>query len=111
MLKLGLDRFSAMLFLALVQGGNPYGGLCVDIWHARRIIDGGTKVYQLKNAVDAKGDAARLHAGYVAEDVRDALAAEGLDPWAYGFLCADPVMKTEPYIEKATIHVVIFAGQ
>lgn len=58
---------------------------------ARRILDIGPKLYRFKDAYDAKGDAARLHAGYIAEDVRDALAAEGLDPWTYGFMCADPI--------------------
>lgn len=69
---------------------------------ARRIIDAGSKLYQLKDAVDAKGDSARIHVGYVAEDVRDALAAEGLDPWRYAFLCADPVIVTETYTEIVT---------
>ena len=46
--------------------------------------------YKMKDSVDQKGEArARWHFGYVAEDVRDALEAEGLDPWAYAFLCAD----------------------
>lgn len=64
---------------------------------ARRILDVGPKLYRFKDAYDAKGDAARLHAGYIAEDVRDALEAEGLDPWRYGFLCADPVTTIEEY--------------
>jgi hypothetical protein len=69
---------------------------------ARRIVDGGPKLYRFKDAVDAKGEAARIHAGYVAEDVRDALAAEGLDPWAYGFLCADPIIERQTYTAKVT---------
>ena len=54
--------------------------------------------YKLAEAVEAKGEArARWHFGYIAEDVRDALAAEGLDPWAYAFLCSDPIVKNETY--------------
>ena len=64
---------------------------------ARRILSIGPRLYRFRDAVEAKGDAARLHAGYVAEDVRDALLAEGLDPWRYGFLCADPVLQTESF--------------
>ena len=59
--------------------------------------------YKLKDSVDEKGEArARWHFSYVAEDVRDALAAEGLDPWAYAFLCSDPLIKRETYFETAT---------
>lgn len=58
--------------------------------------------YQLADAVAEKGeDVARWHFGYVAEDVRDALIAEGLDPWRYAFMCADKIMTTETYTEKA----------
>lgn len=69
---------------------------------ARRILDGGTKLYQLVEAVEKKGDAARIHAGYVAEDVHDALVAEGLDPWRYAFLCHDEIVVQEKYTETAT---------
>lgn len=69
---------------------------------ARRILDTGPKLYKFKDAVDAKGESARLHAGYIAEDVRDALEAEGLDPWAYGFMCADALATTETYTESVT---------
>lgn len=58
---------------------------------AVRIKATGPKRYKFKDALIAKGGKARWHIGYVAEDVRDALAAEGLDPWAYGLLCADEV--------------------
>jgi hypothetical protein len=59
--------------------------------------------YKYKDAVAAKGeDEARWHFGFIAEDVRDALAAEGLDPFAYGMLGADPLLKPETYTETAT---------
>lgn len=69
---------------------------------AARIKARGPTVYKLKESVSAKGAAARLHVGYIAEWVRDDIAAEGLDPWAYGFLCSDPLIKTETYFETAT---------
>lgn len=58
--------------------------------------------YKFADSVEAKGDAARWHFGYIAEDVRDALAAEGLDPWAYGFMCSDPIMEREEYTVTST---------
>ena len=67
---------------------------------AQRILAIGPKIYKFKDAVDAKGEGSRLHAGYIAEDVRDALEAEGLDPWRYGFMCADSVTVTETYTES-----------
>lgn len=70
---------------------------------ASRILAIGPRRYKFRDAIEKKGEAAaRWHFGYVAEDVRDALEAEGLDPWAYGFICADPIMRTETYTEKAT---------
>ena len=64
---------------------------------ARRILDGGPRLYKFRDAVNLKGEQARLHAGWIAEDVRDALEAEGLDPWIYGFLCADEITTVEEY--------------
>ena len=47
------------------------------------------KAYRFKDAVAAKGDAARIHVGVIAQDVMAAFAAEGLDPMHYGILCYD----------------------
>ncbi len=59
--------------------------------------------YRFKDAVDAKGDAARFHFGYVVEDIlEDAATAEVDNPWGYGFLCSDPIMATETFFETAT---------
>lgn len=69
---------------------------------AAATIKANPRRYKMADAVAEKGDAARWHFGYIAEDVRDALAAEGLDPWAYAFLCSDPLIKRETYFETAT---------
>lgn len=45
--------------------------------------------FRFIDAVAAKGDAARIHVGVIAQDVRDAFAAEGLDGFRYGVLCYD----------------------
>ena len=66
-------------------------------------IKAGVRRYKMADAVDAKGEArARWHFGYIAEDVRAALEAEGLDAGDYGFFCADAITKTEAYREGET---------
>ena len=47
------------------------------------------KAYRFKDAVVAKGDAARIHVGVIAQDVMAAFFSEGLDPMEYGVLCYD----------------------
>lgn len=56
-------------------------------------------VFQWRAAVAQKGEAnARLHVGTTAQAVRDAFAAEGLDPARFALFCADPV--TEAVVSK-----------
>ena len=47
------------------------------------------KVFQFKDALEKKGDAARKHIGVIAQQVRDAFASEGLDAADYGLFCHD----------------------
>jgi len=55
-------------------------------------------------AVERKGDDARVHFGAIAQQVIAAFEAEGLDPFAYGMVCRDlivePYIVTEAYIER-----------
>jgi len=53
------------------------------------------RIYQFKDAVSEKGDNARLHAGFIYEDVVSVFEDEGLDAMRYGILCSDPAMKVE----------------
>lgn len=65
-------------------------------------------IFQWKDAIEAKGEGARLHIGVTAQDVVAAFEAEGLDPWAYGVCCADTfdeMEETEPDEEGVTQHV------
>jgi hypothetical protein len=58
------------------------------------------KLFQMLDAIAAKGeDQARIHAGVIAQEVKAAFEAEGLDPWRYGVLCADPWMETYEAVE------------
>jgi hypothetical protein len=47
------------------------------------------KAYKFRDAVEQKGDAARIHVGIIAQDVKAAFEAEGLTAENYGILCFD----------------------
>lgn len=47
------------------------------------------KAFKFNDAVAAKGDNARTHFGVVAQDIKDAFTAEGLDVSQYGLFCYD----------------------
>lgn len=47
------------------------------------------KAFKFNDAVAKKGDAARIHVGVLAQDVRAAFEAEGLDATQYGVFCSD----------------------
>lgn len=49
------------------------------------------RAFRWKDAVERKGDKARLHFGAIAQEVEAAFAAEGLDATAYGLFCVDPL--------------------
>jgi hypothetical protein len=52
-------------------------------------LKGLVKKFRFKDAVQAKGDGARIHVGVIAQEVIAAFAAEGLDATDYGLLCHD----------------------
>jgi ribosomal protein L9 len=47
------------------------------------------KAFKFNNAVNEKGDGARIHFGIIAQDIKAAFEAEGLDPEKYGVFCKD----------------------
>jgi Chaperone of endosialidase len=51
------------------------------------------QVFQFLDSVAEKGDAARLHAGLVAQDVLAAFAVEGLDARRYALFCEDEIFE------------------
>ena len=63
-------------------------------------ISGMVGVYQFLDSVVEKGlegpDAARLHFGWIAQEVRDAFIAQGLDPFRYGIVCHDEWIEIDP---------------
>ncbi len=52
-------------------------------------LKGLVKKFRFKDAVQAKGDHARIHVGVVAQEVIAAFQAEGLNPRRYGIVCYD----------------------
>lgn len=56
----------------------------LDAWAAV-----GYSQYRFIDALEAKGAEARLHVGLIAQRVKEAFEAAGLDPFAYGLLCYD----------------------
>jgi hypothetical protein len=47
------------------------------------------KKFRFKDAVQSKGDGARIHVGVVAQEIKSAFEAEGLDASRYGLFCYD----------------------
>jgi hypothetical protein len=52
-------------------------------------LKGLLKAFKFNNAVEAKGDGARIHFGVMAQDVKEAFEAEGLDASNYALFCYD----------------------
>lgn len=52
-------------------------------------IKGLVKKFRFKDAVQKKGNDARIHVGVIVQDVMAAFQAEGLDPMRYGIVCYD----------------------
>lgn len=55
-------------------------------------LKGQMKAFRFRSAVNKKGDDARIHFGTIAQSVRDAFIAEGLDPNDYGVFCEDIII-------------------
>ncbi len=47
------------------------------------------KTFKFKDAVELKGENARIHTGVIAQDVKAAFESEGLNPYEYAMFCSD----------------------
>jgi len=52
-------------------------------------LKGLIRAFKFNDAVEKKGDAARIHVGVIAQEVMAAFQAEGLDPMRYAIVCFD----------------------
>jgi hypothetical protein len=57
------------------------------------------KKFKFKDAVEEKGDAARIHVGAIAQDVQAAFEAEGLDAGKYALFCSDTWYEKEVLVQ------------
>lgn len=53
------------------------------------------RMYKMIDSVKEKGNSARKHFGYYAQDVVEAFESEGLDPFEYGIVCKQTVQNIE----------------
>lgn len=60
-------------------------------------LKGLIRKFRFKDAVEKKGEAARIHTGVIAQEVEAAFAAEGLDARRYGLLCHDELEDGDIY--------------
>lgn len=67
-------------------------------------------VYRFIDAVETKGEAARIHTGVIAQRVAEAFAAEGLDAHRYGLWCADE-RYTETFNEETSSYDRTYTGE
>ena len=75
-------------------------------------IKGLIKKFRFRDAVAEKGNAARIHVGVIAQEVRDAFTAEGLDATRYGLFCSDTWWEREedvyqPFNETTVRKIVV----
>jgi hypothetical protein len=71
---------------------------------ARR-VKGLLRAYKFNDAVSAKGDESRIHFGVIAQDVKAAFEAEGLEAEKYALLCYDQ-WDERPEVKDADGNVV-----
>jgi hypothetical protein len=64
------------------------------------------RAFKWNDAVATKGGGARIHFGVMAQDVRDAFAAEGLDADKYGLFCYDEWEHSPAVVDDQTGQVL-----
>lgn len=70
------------------------------------------KKYRFKEAVEQKGADARIHVGVIAQEVKLAFEAEGLDAHKYGLLCYDEwADEFEPITKEEEVTVTLDNGE
>ena len=67
------------------------------------------KTFKFNDSVAEKGDGARIHVGVIAQDVKAAFEAEGLDPNRYGLFCYD--QWDDSFVDEVETQIVIENGE
>jgi hypothetical protein len=68
-------------------------------------LKGMVKKFRFKDAVETKGDQARIHVGVIAQEVKAAFEANGLDASEYGIFCSDTWTDEDTGEEKTRLGV------
>lgn len=76
------------------QSIEAYPDVVLDAWG-----DVNFRQFLFKDAVEKKGDAARIHAGVIAQQVVETFAKHNLDATRYGLLCYDKWEDEYEYVE------------
>lgn len=61
--------------------------------------DVAAKAFQYLDAIEIKGDAARMHVGYLAQDVAEAFASRGIDVSRHALFCRDEITRKAKIVE------------
>ncbi|MNO63538.1 hypothetical protein D3C76_542460 [compost metagenome] len=78
----------------------PIDLACLRAWGRVEYVQ-----YKLNDAVETKGEGARWHFGLVAQRVKEAFEAEGLNAFDYGLLCHDEWEAEPPSYDEAGVLV------
>lgn len=65
------------------------------------------KQFKFNDAVESKGEGARWHFGVIAQQVKEAFEAEGLDAFAYGLLCYDKWEATPEIVDEEGVVIQV----
>jgi hypothetical protein len=68
------------------------------------------KKYRWREAVTKKGDDARIHIGVIAQELKAAFEAEGLDAHRYGMFCSDTWWEKDETID-GVVHTKDYATE
>ena len=79
------------------------GSLTVEELRVAKTIASQVLAYRWNDAIEAKGDAARIHFGILAQNVKAAFEAEGLNPFAYAMLCKDALYEEVSHEDQSGI--------
>lgn len=86
------------------------GGLNAAEIAATKEIAAAIGIYRFLDSLDEKGGAARLHVGAKAQQVVEIMQSQGLDAFAYGFVCYDEWNAVAAVVEPARAAVVDAQG-
>jgi hypothetical protein len=65
----------------------------------------GFKLFRFNEAYASKGEKARIHVGFIAQDIQRAFADQGLDPARYGLFCHDSWDESPAQTETVRVEV------